>query len=708
MMIDIENATPMVYELGTRDLSIRTVPQAVLQFPQHLPKYYIFAETGPMGPHYMDLARQTLTEVYGDKTFDVKSKYYTHQTPFLQAAVRAGNNCVVHRLPGRNSKDKANIGFYLDVLPTVVPLYEKNQDGSLVLDAQNNPVPMTDSAGDQITVNGYKVCFVKEAIEADYGTYQPGLLTQRAGIQVSGSIQSIQYPLFEMSAEYAGEFGKNLAARMYAALETDLVYFPSNILSEAKMYPYYFQLMKHSSAVAGKIDPVLNGFGAQYSRFVLKPEGRDPASDAVIDLTTILQEHYIQPDSGVKVGLGMAKMYDANIELLSQMFYESEMIVADPHRDEEVNNLEQNYFAMNILGFTSSNGSPYQSIKVVDVAGSIRMTRNSNHFMDGASDGEIDNLLFDQLVADDMENYQNTLTEYHDLVKNPESIIYDSGFGLKTKRAMCKFISKRKDTFLVLSTFAHNAPSAQLADQTSVGIALKTMLELYPESSYFGTSVMRSMVMGGSGDLHNSLYKERVSTAYEVNCMASAYMGAANGAWKNGFCFDKAPNNIIKYLKNLDVVWVPAAVRKVLWGVGVNFALRYSTVGGPGSQGRNFFPALQTIYEHDTSVLNNFFSAMAVCYLNKVAHAAWREFSGDIEFSAAQLEERVNTFVSNVVKDKFDGMFTIIPDCQVTEYDKLRGYSWTLPVKLYGRTSRTVMTTYVEAHRLDDLETANG
>lgn len=707
MNLDIENAAPMVNELGTRDLSIRTVPIPALQFPQHLPKIYIFAETGPLGPTYLDLSRQTVTEVYGDKTFDVKTKYFTHQTPYLQAAVRAGNNCVVHRLPGRGSKDKANIGFYLDILPVTVQMYQKNEDGSLVYDAQNNPKVLLDNNDQPVTVAGHKVCWVTDFVEMPLGEYQPGLLTQREGIQVDGQTQSKQYPMFEMSGEYAGEFANTLAGRFYPALTTDLVPFPDLFLSDAKIYPYYFQFMKLSPSVAGKIDPVLNGFGAQYSRFVLQEDARDPASDAVSDLTTVLQDQYISPASGAKTGLGFVKMYAENIALVSKKLYEAEMNVADEHRDEQINNSEENYFALNILGFTSSNGSPYQSIKVIDTVGSVRMTKNSSHFLNGSSDGVIDEGLLDELVIDDMEAYQNTLTEYHDLVKNPESIIYDSGFNLQAKRSLCKFISKRKDTFVVFSTYAHNAASAQLSDQTSVGIALKTMVELYPESSYWGTPVMRAMIMGGAGELVNSLYKKRVSTAYEVLCMSASFMGAANGSWKNGFCFDKAPNNILKYLKNIDVVWVPASVRKVLWGVGVNFVLRYSTAGGPGNGGRHFFPALQTVYENDTSVLNNYFTAVAVCYLNKVSHAAWREFSGDVTFSAAQLADRVNTFVNELVKDKFDGMFVIVPDCTVTSWDKNRGYSWTLPVKLYSRTSRTVMTTYVQAHRRDELDGAS-
>ena len=177
---------------------------------------------------------------------------------------------------------------------------------------------------------------------------------------------------------------------------------------------------------------------------------------------------------------------------------------------------------------------------------------------------------------------------------------------------------------------------------------------------------------------------------------AARYMGAKNGAWKNGFAFDRAPLSIVTQLKNIDVTWVPASTRNILWSTGLNFVLNYQV-------GTQFFPALQTVYENDTSVLNSFFTAVAIAYLNKVAHAAWREFSGSISLTNAQLEEQVNLFVANLVKDKFDGKFVIQPNATVTELDNLRGYSWTLPIKIFASNMKTVMTTYVEAYRMTDL-----
>jgi hypothetical protein len=119
---------------------------------------------------------------------------------------------------------------------------------------------------------------------------------------------------------------------------------------------------------------------------------------------------------------------------------------------------------------------------------------------------------------------------------------------------------------------------------------------------------------------------------------------------------------------------------------------------------RQFFPALQTVYENDTSVLNSFFTAVAISYLNKVQHAAWREFTGSMSLTDAQLEEQVNNFVSAAVKDKFDNKFVIVPNATVTEFDALRGYSWTLPIKIYSPNMKTVMTAFTQAYRASSLE----
>lgn len=696
MTVDIKNAAPMVIDQGTEDLSPETVPVSTLEIPQHFPKFYVFAEKGELGPRIVDFSVEGLTSIYGDETFNPDGKYYTHQTPFLEVAARNANNCVVHRLSAPDAKDAANVAVYLDVLPTQVPMYEKNINGSIKLDVGGLPIVAKDGQGADIMVAGYKVCWVLDFTEAASGEYQPGMLNPRPGIQTDGATQSQQFPIHEIACSAPGEFGNKLAVRFFAALESDNYAFPTSFLNDAKVYPYYFQLLKLVDASTGKTEPVINGFGSQFSRFTTKKNAQDPTTGLPIDFEKVVTEQYIEASTLSGSGIGSVVSYTTIINDLLQDFYDAEAATVDAYRDSVINSVDNNIHALNMLSFTSSNGSPYNAIKVVDVAGSVRMTRNTNLFLKGGDDGTITETLLDELVALDMLKYNDPTSEYNDLVAYPESIIYDSGFAMNTKKALTKFISRRKDTFVAASTFAHNNSAYLLADQYSAGVALKSVFELYPESETFGTSVMRGIVMTGSGRLVSGAYKKRLPLTYELCYMASRFMGAKNGAWKNGFAFDRAPRSVITQLKDIDITWVPSQTRQAMWAVGLNFALNFKVKS-------QFFPALQTVYENDTSVLNSFFTAVAISYLNKVGHAAWRQFSGSVSLTAAQLEEEVDSFVAASVKDKFDGMFVIIPSCKVTEFDAKRGYSFTLTTKIYANGMKSVMTNSVQAYRMEDL-----
>ena len=173
-------------------------------------------------------------------------------------------------------------------------------------------------------------------------------------------------------------------------------------------------------------------------------------------------------------------------------------------------------------------------------------------------------------------------------------------------------------------------------------------------------------------------------------------MGAGNGIWKNGFNFDGAPGSIIDSLEDISVHWVPKSVRNRNWDVGLNWVQAFD-------RRSYFFPALKTVYDDDTSVLNSYTVALAIGQLNKISHAAWRQFSGVDHLPNAVLAQDVDNFVLARVKDKFDGRYVIVPQAQFTDMDLLRGFSWTLPIKLYANNQKTVMTTYTKAFRMSDL-----
>jgi hypothetical protein len=319
--------------------------------------------------------------------------------------------------------------------------------------------------------------------------------------------------------------------------------------------------------------------------------------------------------------------------------------------------------------------------------------------MESGSDGSMTDQVLADAVVEKMAEYLDPNSVIMDNAYNVESIFYDSGFPIDTKFELCNFIANRKDTFVVLSTYDVNDRVLSPSEEHSLAIALRTRLQMFPESDYFGTPVMRGLVMGRSGRIRNSKYTKRLPLTAELAIKSARYMGASNGKWRSGYNFDGAPGSVINSMTDVSHTWVPVSIRNRNWDVGLNWAQSYD-------RRSNFFPALKTVYNDDTSVLNSFFTAVAICYLNKIAHAAWREFSGVSHLTDKQLDERVNSYVNARVADKFDDRFVIIPDAHHTDIDVLRGTSWTLPIKIYAANMKTVMTTYVQSYRISDIQQA--
>jgi hypothetical protein len=302
--------------------------------------------------------------------------------------------------------------------------------------------------------------------------------------------------------------------------------------------------------------------------------------------------------------------------------------------------------------------------------------------------------IFASKVSELLEGYADPNNFLQELAVNVESIMYDSGFPLATKYDMCKFISVRKDTFVALGTHTIDGPVMTASEEAALAVALRTRLQMYPESTYFGTPVMRGIIIGRSGRVQGSNYPKRVPLTLELATKAAKYMGAANGKWKNGDDFDGAPGSIITGMYDISITWVPAKVRNKNWDAGLNWVQAYDRQSF-------FFPALKTVYDDDTSVLNSFITVMAIAYLNKVANAAHREFSGSAKYTNGLLAKKVNDFVTNRVAGAFDGRLIVQPEAFFTDADIQRGYSWTLPIKVFAANMKTVMTTYVQAYRKD-------
>lgn len=686
------NAAPLVNDTGINDKSFRMLPTAVTNIPQHLPKFYVRASKGPVGDNYVDFNVTNLNNLYGAESFEEGSKFFTHQVPFITGAAGHGNNMVIHRVIGPDAEDVANVTIYVDVAKADVVVYEKNEDGSLVYDAEGLPVPAEEGK----TIPGVNITFVLDHTKAKVGEYRIGQNTIRAGIQTGTDGTSKQYPLLEISARDIGDEGRLISVILSALTERDGRQFPEGILSEGNIYPYNFSLAKLVDEMSGETNPIRTIRGSENITFSFAKDAKDPRTKSYIDLETLVENMYIDVPIERDSGIGGIHVYHENYELLTKMFYDLEVKHTDEFSDFNLIDGEENYNAINILSFVNSNGSPYNALKLVDVTGGVRLTRNSNNYLEGGSDGAMDNDYFDKYVARDLKNYSDPLHPYQNHVKHPETIFYDTGFTIDTKLELGNFIALRKNT-MVVATSSVDGENLTFDEEASLAVNLETMFRLYPESAFWGTGVCRGLVMSTTAKLTSNAYRTRVPSTYHLLDKAADYMGASSGDWKQGKLFDHGQGSEMTSLKDLSNDWVPSSARNALWDANLNFPLTKT-------RRLAFIPSLKTVCKDDTSVLNNFFTVMAAIELNKIGYASWMQFSGVMSLTDDQLCERVDEFIAEAVLGKFDGLFAIRPRTVVTERDAQRGFSWTTVIELYSNVSKTATTLTIETYRFSDFE----
>lgn len=146
--------------------------------------------------------------------------------------------------------------------------------------------------------------------------------------------------------------------------------------------------------------------------------------------------------------------------------------------------------------------------------------------------------------------------------------------------------------------------------------------------------------------------------------------------------------------------FIPADIKPTMWTAGLVWAQPYDLK-------QYQFPAIQTVYTADTSVLNNYFATAALCYLSTVGDKAHHRFTGSTGLTNGQFIDAVQNYIAKKVANKHAGMFKVVPVVTITEGDKALGYSWHVTIKLYGNNSKTVMVYNSAVYRMSDLDTTS-
>lgn len=690
------NAAPQTEMLGVNDKSIRALVPEPEVLPQFLAHVYLQAAWGPLTPELV--VGDSRANIYGEESFDLRKKWASHATVLSNDLNAAGNTQFIQRLVAPNVGPKATVRAMLDVLPKTLPIYERNTDGSFKTDADGAKIPTGD------TVAGFVVKWVFDKIApAADGTSNVGQGTQMAGDQVDGTTQSIRFPIYDLEVPHFGAKGNNFGHRLWAPTVKSSTPVDGRILQNEKFYPIRIAFVQRSDA-SSTANVVDTRFGEKYVELGFKPDAYDRNSDLMMYMGEQLISKWenLNDPAGTPPQwgpFGKVHVYDANIAQLLEQFYDAEFPISIAGFSD-FTGAEDEFYRFNMVSGVSSYGVPYHSFQL-DASGlnSVRPTENASIFASGASDGDVSEATLDLLVRDAVREYSNPNSVLMDTARYPTSAIIDSGFDLDTKYAMISAMGTRKDLAVWIGTHAVSGVKLNASQESSLGVALRTRMQMYPESDYFGTAAMRGVIVSRSGIKMNSQYTKRLPLTIDLAQKAAAFAGAGNGAWKPGFAFDITPLNQVTNFRDINVTFTPASVRNQDWAAGMIWVENFAVRGV-------YYPGMRTVYDNDTSVLTSIFTMMACVELQKVGDRARRQFSGRSDLTNLQLIERVNKFVIDNTQGRFDGRFLIVPETYITASDEARGFSWSLKIKLGAPSLKTAMTLSVESYRFDDLAAA--
>lgn len=695
-MSAILNATPQPNLQGARDQS-STASQAVAEtLPQFLPHIFFFAQKGKAVPALVD--GNSFEQLYGIKTLDATQPYYNHASALAQEVFANGGSIMAQRLIPADAA-KATISVGIDLLPVQV-----------LVPGNANPV------------SGYQGMIVVDAVPS--GTL--GQAVVGAGSQTgTGGTQSTFYPLFEMAVSSEGDDGNNQGMAISVPTLKSVIPADQQAITTMGAYIYDFRMVSRTDpSVTGQTVPSFRG--SQRVPFTLAPDSYYKATNSQYAMAkSLLQAYNPQTMPGTVPVVGnfdQLYTYQANIDTVLGLIMQAEiaagnhnpfiqggtgvympvhaMGIAAPNLSGVVipgpGNASK--YMVNLFGATDLGGTPYLTYTLLgSMSGGTIFTDSTVNYAAGGSDGTITPANLDTLVQQELLGYNASTYVFTDMGMWPQSWFIDSGFTIATKEAAGNILATRKDMGVIVATQDVSLPQNTAEQDSSTAIALSSSLSQYTESQVYGTPVCRAVVSGQSGYRINSTYTGLLPLSIDIAGKMAAYMGAGNGNWTPGKDFTRSPLNKCTTFYGVNATSKTYEAYAADWATNLVWAQTYD-------RGSIFYPAFQTVYDDDTSVLNSLKVVCAVIELEKVAFRTWRDLTGRDDLTKDQLIKESNKKIAaQVPRAKFDNNFTVVPDTYFSSADAARNYSWSCDMALYANPMFTVGTFTIDARNMSAL-----
>lgn len=669
---------------GINDQSI-TPPVVELEaIPFHLPLFYLQTPSGPEEP-YLCMSGSDFKRVYGDDAIDKRGLYYNHATALALSIMDQGNACLVKRITrglkvngvetNAPAKGRMTLVATLDTTPAIHP-YMRKPSGVVILNSSK--LPTYDTA---TTVTGGVTLSLRwlALAEETEGTLESTIL-------VGGNTA---YPLLTVESTFVGDNAKNTGVRLWSNNAKSNDPADLDIVNDQNALIYSAQLVQRKYRSTPTI--LFDKYGADSIKFCFKPNAYNYKTSSDLTINKLVSNF---SDSGIATGtspkfgpLGKVIMHQNNISsLFTQLLAKEEAAMLEAGLTAA--DFPDDKYLLDIFTGVNFRGIHHYGFQVSTTIDAI--LRNKTQFLLGGNDGDLSNNTYElQIIEEINNNYQNPAYPLIDSAKYPFSCLYDSGFQItvdptvNVKYALLNWLDYRKDVHVTLGTHVVGETQLTAEEEITVGTDLRNACHLHTESETWGTSTVRAVVMMQSGILLNSRFDAPVSTVFELAMKRARYAGAGNGILKHGFAYNVQPLSQIQFMRDLTNTFLTRDAKTAAWSAGLTYAQ---------SMDRKtfFYPAMQTVYPEDNSVLSGEIFMQICCDITRQSELVWKLMSGNDTLTEAQFSEESDKLLLKQVAGRYDNRVTVVPNTYFTEADSARGYSWTQEVSVYGQVPRTV------------------
>jgi hypothetical protein len=645
-------------QIDLRDDSTRVVPDPTI-IPIHLPLFFSFAESGPVGLPVLG-GTNTLTQKFGNGIIDERSIYYTHQNVFLKQALPFQQVYFV-RLA-----DPAAVAASLVLLCTVTPglltQYQRNSDGSLIHNSQGNPIPAVQSDGVTIvTQPGVTLNWTVRALASGETFSTVATITT-----TNGGVTSTTYPVMGFVTD-VGAAGNSVGFRLFYTSAFD-----PNVVANINAMTFSFQPVM-LNALFGIQAPVYDINNSQTQTFSFKDSAFDASTATYYRLADVLRNDY-----NTTTGLPyQVHAYSANVGAIGAaiLAVSPELTGTDP-------------YMFNIMSGLDQAGNIYEHMTVTAGSNTVLNSAVVN-YLQGGSDGSLSNATLETQVVALLSGALNPLVG--DAFRFPFTHIYDSGFTLATKQAMFSIFSLRDDVGIDLSTQDHANPPNTLAQDQSTGSALRAAALLYPESTDFGTGACRVSIYQQCALLAgDTLYTTPVPATLHRLLTRCAYNGTdhVTGEPKG------RPQSEVTVFDITTLNWTPSTAQQMQrsWDTGLNY-MQYCDIATV------FYADLLSVYVNQTSLLSgDVMKDYSAIYLKRIIRRQWTNIVGRDD-PPASLFKSIADAIDASASYVFGGRISTTTVVSQTAVDTALGYQLTVTTTVSGNPTNRVWKVIVPITR---------